>query len=181
MSDNKDILSSNRQEALLLEYERCDELVGRLDGLIWQTASVMFPISMAGFAYFGLLTDHTPDQFFTILIVGIGSIAIVGTWFFLSRSWYKYQSIAYYRMREIECELNLWHYRYAFHMRRSSKEQVKIYKRLSGVEQNRLQKLEEQVGKPRFRVGMRTTTAIVTIIFVLGWIALVIREFVVTF
>jgi integrase len=40
--------------------------------------------------------------------VGIGSITLLITWYLLSRQWYGYQAIAFYRMREIETDLGLW-------------------------------------------------------------------------
>ena len=92
------------QSMLIEEYKGCDEKVSRLDSLIWQTASVIFPISLAGFGYYGIATKHTYDQFIALLAVGIGSITLLLTWFFLARAWYGYQALAFYRMREIETE-----------------------------------------------------------------------------
>lgn len=114
-------MESEHQALLIEEYKGCDEKISRLDSLIWQTASVIFPISLAGFALFGLSTNHTVSQFFIALAVAIGSMALLITWFLLSRAWYGYQSIAFYRMRKIETELELWHYRYARFMRQSVK------------------------------------------------------------
>ena len=134
------------QEALLQEYGICDEKTGRLDNLIWQTASVIFPITLAGFTYFGLLPTHTPEQIPIILTVGIGSITLLLTWYFLSRAWYSYQSLAFHRMREIEFELELWHYRYAEFIRKSDDEQKIMLEKLTDEEKNRLQEMKSQVG-----------------------------------
>ena len=45
--------SEEKNDILLKEYGFCDAQIGRLDALIWQTASLIYPISLAGFAYFG--------------------------------------------------------------------------------------------------------------------------------
>jgi hypothetical protein len=173
-------MSSENHEALLTEYEICDEKAGRLDSLIWQTASVIFPITLAGFTYFGLLPTHTPENVPIVLIVGIGSITLLMTWYLLSRAWYSYQSLAFYRMREIENELGLWHYRYSGFVRKSNDEQETMLGKVTDEDKNRLQKMKSQVDSFT-RVGLHITTQAITAIFILGWLILIIREFVLAF
>lgn len=174
-------MESEHQALLIEEYKGCDEKISRLDSLIWQTASVIFPISLAGFALFGLSTNHTGSQFFIVLAVAIGSMALLITWFLLSRAWYGYQSIAFYRMREIETELGLWHYRYARFMRQSEQVRKKaIQNEKDDDVKARLQKLEAHIS-PVSRVGLRVTMAIVTAIFLIGWIGVLIREYILAF
>lgn len=51
---------------------------------------------------------------------------------------------------------------------------------MTDEEKVRLQKLENHMGKfPR--VGLRTAIAVITVIFLLGWIALLAREYILTF
>jgi len=173
-------MANEYQDALLKEYESCDAQVSRIDTLIWQTASVVFPIALAAFAYFGLTSTHTADQFFVVLAVAIGSVTLLITWYLLSRQWYGYQAIAFYRMREIEAELGLWHYRYSFLMRRPSAERKSVIERMDDGEKARFQKMESHVG--RFpRIGLRAAVATITTIFLVGWIALLVREYFLTF
>jgi hypothetical protein len=173
-------MASEHQVALLQEYGSCDKQVSRIDTLIWQTASVVFPITLAGFAYFGLSSSHTKEQFFVVIAVAIGSITLLTTWHFLSRQWYAYQAIAFYRMREIESELGMWHYRYSFFMRRPKKERNSFINTLDKKEKTKFQSLENQIGNfPR--VGLRAAIAMMTSIFILGWIGLLIREYILTF
>jgi hypothetical protein len=165
---------------LLEEYRDCSGKIGRLDNLIWQTASVILPITLAGFAYFGLSSSHTPDQFISVLAVGIGSITLLMAWFLLSRNWYFYQLIAFYLLREIETELGLWHYRYALFLRESKQGRVKILEKITKKEKVRFLKLAEQQ-KDIPRIGLRRTIAFLTTIFSIGWIALIVREYLLTF
>jgi hypothetical protein len=90
--------------ALMEEYRSCDDRVGRIDNLIWTMAAVVFPISLVGLSYFGINAQHTLEQLLIVTFVGFGSIALLLTWYFLSRQWHAYQKLAFYRMREIENE-----------------------------------------------------------------------------
>jgi len=173
-------MSSKHQDALLEEYRSCGEQVTRLDTLIWQTASIIFPITLAGFALFGLSSSHTPERFFVIVATAVGSITLLITWYLLSYRWYVYEHVAFYRMREIEDELGLWHRRYTFFVRVSPRKQRLALRHMSDDEKSRFQKLSSQVGNVPF-IGLRATMTIITTIFVIGWIALIAREYILTF
>ena len=173
-------MANEHQDALLQEYNSCDTQVSRIDTLIWQTASVVFPIALAAFAYFGLASTHTANQFFVALVVAIGSVTLLITWYLLSRQWYGYQVIAFYRMREIEAELGLWHYRYSFFMRRPSAERKSVIELMDDDEKARFQKMASHVGGfPR--IGLRAAIKTITTIFLVAWIALLEREYLLTF
>ena len=174
------ITSSEYQDSLREEYRGCNEKIARLDTLIWQTASVILPIILAGFAYFGSSTNHSSDQFFVVLVTGIGSMALLVTWYMLSRTWYFYQLIAFYRIREIETELGIWHYRYSLFLRKPKKERQLQLEQMKGDEKERFQRLaKQQPSVPR--IGLYKTTTILTIMFLVGWIALIIREYLLSF
>jgi len=83
-------------------------------------------------------------------------------------------------MREIEDELGLWHRRYSSFIRVSPKKQKLALQRMSDDEKPRFQKLSSQVGSVPF-IGLRTTTTVITTIFVIGWLALIVREYILTF
>jgi hypothetical protein len=173
-------MASEHQTALLQEYNSCDVQISRIDTLIWQTASVVFPITLAGFGYFGLSSTHIAEQFLIACAIGLGSIALLITWCVLSHQWYGYQAIAFYRMREIETELGLWHYRYSFFMRQPKKERTPLSMKMGKEEQTRFQDLERKIGGfPR--IGLRVAVRTITIIFFLGWIGVLAREYLLTF
>jgi hypothetical protein len=94
-------------DVLLEEYKVCESTVNRLDHLIWQMASILFPISLAGLTYFGVTANHKTDQFIVLVVVASGSIILTLNWFYLSRQWASYQKVAIYRMREIEKEVGI--------------------------------------------------------------------------
>jgi len=170
----------NNKTFLLEEYRDCSGKIGKLDNLIWQTASVILPITLAGFAYFGLSSSHTPNQFISVLVVGIGSITLLMAWFLLSRNWYFYQLVAFYRLIEIEIELGLWHYRYALFLRESKQGREKALEKTTKKEKERLQKLAEQQ-RDIPRIGLSRTMNFLTVIFSIGWIVLIVREYLLTF
>ncbi len=173
-------ITQEYRDSLHEEYRECGEKIARLDTLIWQTAAVILPITLAGFAYFGSSTNHTADQFFIVLITGFGSMALLATWYMLSRTWYFYQLIAFYRIREIETELGLWHYRYSLFLRKSKKERQILLEQIKDDEKERFQKLaKQQPDVPR--IGLYRTTTILTTMFLTGWVALIIREYLLTF
>lgn len=173
-------MTSENQTPLLEEYKSCDALVGRLDTLMWQLAAIIFPISLAGLTFFGVSSNHTADQFATLVVVGTGSVALILTWFFLSRQWYGYQKLAFYRMREIEAALGLWHYRYAGFIRLSGEKRKPYLEQIDEQEKTRFYQLSGFMGDfPHF--GLRRSITIITILFVAGWLTLVIREFILTF
>lgn len=161
--------------ALLEEYKSCDALVGRLDTLIWQMASIVFPITLAGLSYFGVSLGHSLSEFAVVAIVGYGAIALLLTWYFLAQRWYRYQQIAFFRMREIETITNMWHYRYAGFLRLSNSKKDEHLEKSSAEENARLIYMSGSV-KPLPNFGLRRSMAIVTAIFIIGWMALIILE-----
>jgi hypothetical protein len=178
--DQEKNMSPEKHAALREEYRGCSEKIGRLDNLIWQTASVILPIILAGFAYFGSSINHTPEKFLVVFITGVGSMALLVTWYMLSRTWYFYQMVAFYRIQEIETELGLWHYRYSIFLRKSNEERKIELEQIKGDEKKRFQKIaQEQPNIPR--LGLRKTTTILTVMFFMGWGALIIREYFLSF
>lgn len=169
------------QDALLEEYTRCDEKIGRLDSLVWQMAAILFPLTLGAFAYFGLSTAHGTKQFAVVLVIALGSSALVFTWYRLARQWHGYQDIAYYRMREIEAELGMWHYRYAGLMSRHSNEVKAILDRIDNEnEKQRYLKMRQYVGAFPL-MGLHGAVQWMTILFLIGWAILLLRELLLSF
>ena len=166
---------------MIEEYKVCDQTVSRLDNLIWQMAAIVFPITLAGLAYFGTNTSHTFSEFITLVVVAIGAIALLLNWYLLSSHWASYQKVTIYRMREIEQEIGAWLYRYTNFVRLSTRERERRIKVASNPdEKERLTKLNGFFGKFPF-FGLFRSMRIVTIIFISGWIALIIREIIIIF
>ncbi|PKN93747.1 MAG: hypothetical protein CVU44_07995 [Chloroflexi bacterium HGW-Chloroflexi-6] len=172
-------MTDKNVDALLREYDICDRQVERADNQTWQMASVILPLSVAGFAYFGMTPNHTPELFLILLVVAIGSITLITTWWLLARSRNTYRYVALYRMREIESELGLWHYHYTYFIGKSRKEQKTFVKELKDNKQ-RYQALESQVNSTT-HFGFRRITSLIAFMFIAGWLILLIREIILTF
>ena len=84
-------------------------------------------------------------------------------------------------MVEIEDEIGvMWRFRYSSFMGIPNKQRKKAHDQISEEKQSRFKKLEGRIGDFR-GVGLRPTAMYVTLIFILGWLAITIREYVLTF
>ncbi len=170
------------RDALLEEYKVCESTINRLDHLIWQMASILFPISLAGLTYFGVTANHTLDQFIVLVVVASGSIILTFNWFYLSRQWASYQKVAIYRMREIERELGtIWLYRYSGFVRMDINwRKSKINETTDKDEKARLEKLYSFfVSFPFF--GLFRSMRVLSSLFVIAWLVINAKEVVFTF
>jgi hypothetical protein len=163
-------------EALLQEYKSCNDQVSRLDTIVWHTASVIFPISLAGLAYFGVFSNYSRYQLIITIAVAIGSIVMQLMWLLVYRQWHCYQAIAFYRMREIEVELGLLHYRYSYYMRESKDVRSKMFNSI--IEKKEKDKFETFINYmsslPRFRIRARKAFTIIAIVLMSSWVGLII-------
>lgn len=170
-------MATKDKQALLEEYKICDSTINRLDNLIWQMASILFPITLAGLAYFGLSAQHTFSQFIVLAIVALGSIILTLNWYFLSRQWAGYQKVAIYRMREIEHELgSAWLYRYSNFIRLDKKRRNYLLSKTSiKSEKQKLEKVGEFFYSFPF-YGLFKSMKVLAILFVFAWLVLIARE-----
>lgn len=173
-------MPSNHEDIPIQEYILCNEQIGRLDSLIWQTASLLFPITLAAFAYFGSKDTHSASQFFTLIAVSIGAITLLVIWHSLTRLWFRFQSIAFYRSQELEAELEFWRFRYSAYLGKPGMKRKSELAEMDVDVHARFQKLENRFGDFR-GIGLKHSATIMTIIFILGWIGLVIREYFLAF
>jgi len=165
---------------LMEEYKSCDDLMKHIDKMIWQLASVVFPIALAGITLFGLNTTHTIERFVAIVVIALGSMILIMIWYLLSRQWAGYQNLTFYRMREIEQELGLWHYRYAIFIKKPVEARRKIIEQSALNEKDRFKRLDDFYGRfPHF--GFGKAKRLITTVFMLGWIAVILRECVLTY
>ena len=170
-------MESDIRESLIEEYKICDSTISRLDNLIWQMASILFPITLAGFAYFGISDVHTLNRLIVLVVVGSGSSILILNWYFLSRHWAAYQKVAIYRMREVERELgSIWLYRYSGFVRLSDKDRKQVIEESkNNAEIQRLRQFSTRFVKFPF-YGLFRSMMIVSIVFIAGWIILILRE-----
>lgn len=163
-------------EVMLEEYKICDQSMNRLDNLIWQMAAIVFPITLAGLAYFGANQNHGISELVTLVVVAVGSTILLLNWYFLSRHWAGYQKIAIYRMREIETDIGAWLYRYNGFISLSIEDRKqRIERTADSEEKERLGRIYQKFGRFPF-FGLFRSMKLVTAIFILSWLALIGRE-----
>ena len=108
-------------------------------------------------------------------VVAAGAISLVTIWYRLTLQWHGYQAIAFYRMKEIESELGMWHYRYSLFIRKSSKERKELIEGMPEDDKSRVSDLQREIVAFQ-RLGVRLAARIMTCIVAMGWLLLVIRD-----
>lgn len=103
-------LSDTRVQALLKEYDLSKNNADHLEDIIWSTAAVLVTGSIAGLALLGGTLPDSPSLYDYFLRAAIGalSIVLVYWWKKMASVWYFVQSMLYYRVVEIEEELDLF-------------------------------------------------------------------------
>ena len=107
-------LSDNRVHALLTEYQLSNTNASHLETTIWSTAAVLVTGSIAGLALLGGTIPDSPRPYDYLLRAAVGalSIVLVYWWKKMASVWYFVQNMLYYRIVEIEEELDLFSERY---------------------------------------------------------------------
>src|SRR5262245_5655668 len=124
-------MESPNERPLLQEYGSCDAQVSRCDTIIWQRAALIFSSTLFALAYFGKSLEHTLEGFLLEIVVAIGAVSVTILWSRLALQWHGYQAVAFHRMREIETQLGMWHYRYSLFLRRSPEERQILVEEMS--------------------------------------------------
>jgi len=117
------IPSNTRVQALLKEYELSRTNADHLEENIWSTAAVLVTGSIAGLALLGGTIPDSPRAYDYMLRAAIGalSIILVYWWKKMASVWYFVQNMLYYRIVEIEEELDLYSESYISYVDRASR------------------------------------------------------------
>lgn len=115
--------SDSRVQALLKEYELSKSNADHLEESIWNTAAVLVTGSIAGMALLGgtIPDDPRPYDYLLRASVGALSVILVYWWKKMASVWYFIQNMLYYRVVEIEEELDLYSERYILFIDRVSR------------------------------------------------------------
>ena len=115
--------SDIRVQALLKEYELSFTNAAHLEDSIWSTAAVLVTGSIAGLALLGSTIPDDPRPYDYLLRAAIGalSITLVYWWQRMASVWYFVQNMLYYRIVEIEEELDLYSESYIHYLDRASR------------------------------------------------------------
>lgn len=115
--------SDTRDQALLKEYELSRTNANHLEEIIWSTAAVLVTGSIAGLALLGGTIPDSPRPYDYILRAAIGalSVILVYWWKKMVSVWYFVQNMLYFRIVEIEEELDLYSESYIIYIDRASR------------------------------------------------------------
>jgi hypothetical protein len=116
-------LSDVRVRALLKEYELSYSNANHLENSIWNTAAILVTGSIAGLALLGGTIPVSPRPYDYLLRAAIGalSIILVYWWKKMASVWYFIQNMLYFRIVEIEEELDLYNESYINYLDRASR------------------------------------------------------------
>ena len=102
--------SGFRDRALLKEYELSRTNADNLEASIWNTAAILVTGSIAGLALLGGTIPDSPRIYDYLLRAAIGalSIVLIYWWKKMAAVWYFIQNMLYFRIVEIEEDLDLY-------------------------------------------------------------------------
>ena len=102
--------SDIRYQALMKEYDLSRVNANHLEDSIWNTAAILVTGSIAGLALLGGTIPDNPGLYDYLLRAAIGalSITLIIWWKRMASVWYFIQNMLYYRIVEIEEELDLF-------------------------------------------------------------------------
>ncbi len=115
--------SDTRVQALLKEYELSRTNANDQEESIWNTAAVLVTGSIAGLALLGGTIPDSPMPYDYLLRAAIGalSVILVYWWKKMASVWYFIQNMLYFRIVEIEEELDLYSESYISYIDRASR------------------------------------------------------------
>lgn len=115
--------SDTRVQALLAEYGRSSDNASHLEDSIWNTAAVLVTGSIAGLALLGGNLPESPRPYDYLLRAAIGafSIVLVFWWKKMASVWYFVQNMLYFRIVEIEEELDMYSESYIIYIDKALK------------------------------------------------------------
>ena len=113
--------SDTRVHALLTEYGLASNNASHLEDSIWNTAAILVTGSIAGLALLGGNVPDSPRLYDYLLRTAVGalSIVLVFWWMKMASVWYFIQNMLYFRIVEIEEELDLYSERYITYIDRA--------------------------------------------------------------
>jgi hypothetical protein len=173
-------ITQEHREALLTEYEMAHHYVWKWDSATWQSAAIFLSASLAGFVIIAQTSGYSYTKFLVVCITGISAILVLVGWLGMIKRWEGYKRVLFFRLREIEQDLELWENRYLEHLYNRITLKGQGLTIMSESDKARLQRLEQAC--PEF-VGIKISSLIhITAIgIIVGWFGLLILEGIFTF
>lgn len=171
------ISNTPSEQALLAEYQACQDEAGGASSWSWQSGIVFFvtTLTLAGTIIYGLLnTSSSPYRLTLIIILGIFSIVLLYVWIrYLTRQ-HLIRRVMFYRMEEIERELGLRKGLYVSFLDETLKD--------NPLDKNEKNRLLEKFGKTKGRKpqGFKLTRW-VALLAIIAWVILILIEILIYF
>ena len=170
--------TQEHQDRLLVEYEVAHSKVAKWDNATWQSAAIFLSASLAGFVVVAQISNFSIYRTFLVCIIGLTAIFVLSGWYRLIQRWHRYKRITYYRIREIEGELDFWQNRYIQHLAlRTTGRNLEV---TSEAEKERLRKLERSVVGP-LGTNPLLLIKVTILLLILSWIATIVYTTLATF
>ncbi|MCP4602403.1 MAG: hypothetical protein GY847_18120 [Proteobacteria bacterium] len=108
---------AQQKNRLLTEYQVCEQSIEHYETLVWHTASIFLVLSITGLGFF-LRDINCPSWARCIMICTAAGVVMIVllSWKAILARWWSYQQVKWYRMREIEKDLEFWNSRYIHHL-----------------------------------------------------------------
>lgn len=175
LQDFKDFIMEDkaaRLEVLLKEYELCQKAGHHFENNIWQSIAVFTTLSIAGISFLAQLNAQSSRVL--ILKIGVACIFIIilALWKGMMARWNSMQFTEYYRMTEIEEELNMWRERYLKYMSRAS---IGSNQALEDEEPQYIN-LRRKLGRGYVGPRVRESINLVAWLLLISWVIFLIGE-----
>lgn len=159
-------------QALLTEYESCEDYVDSAASRNWQIASIIWAAALLGLFVLGVGDNSlTYAIFTTVLLVLV--IAMLWIFWAMIRRMIFFQIAARQRMREIECQLNMRKDIYFYLLDNwKTKENTEYWKYLSEDEAKKLEINYTKKGKGAPSLRTSTASQYINVALIIAWFAL---------
>ncbi len=168
------ILGDENEMKLMAEYKACLDDVTQLDSDMWQSSYVFLGGSVIGIPV--LLKIQAQSNLELILFFGISifGISLIYIWHNLCSAWLRIMHIDFYRMVEIERQVDLWRERYIHYL-----DQHEDFQPRDEEEDDQLKGLDQifNVGKHiKGPPGVRKILGYVRNLFIGWWLILMVKQ-----
>ena len=160
-------------EAILKEYELCQDYAKHLDTNIWTTSGLIGLGSIGSL----LLSNYSSTSLPVIIIVGLLVICIVWIWWKMANRWWDIQHVTFMRMRHIESTLHLYRNRYIKYLdSRLGRRDLEVISDLPDKEKKDLKGKFTQFYKGQVRGVMKWLPRAITIIWLSYVVIAIIKK-----
>lgn len=162
-----------RQSVILEEYRLSQEYIISIHERIWQIGAILIAASLGAFAIVASQSSIAISTLVASVMAGIVSTLVLVIWFFIRERFTFLMEVSFYRMREIEGELELWRNRYIDFLDNPRHYRTTPF---TGVEKQRLELLKVAFKNRNNKIRTRTMEILLLLIVALTWLFWIIYQ-----